>query len=221
MPEDGPAVMRKCGCHPSRRRSGSIGFCCFWIDIGLPDPLGRVHTNAWHFDDAPPMARMNRWGKAGVLERFIERLQAGRVVRVKVEPVPPDRAIVKVHPDGTGALGRTGSRPSGNPGEAGQPGFVWLPRMRRARWASRPGRGRRPAHRTDAGCRRRIGRHLRRSARWSWTGPARVTETRRLVPEPGWEPVVPPDPNRKTPRGYGRAVHAKRNEVARQAASGV
>ena len=37
----------------------------------------------------------------------------------------------------------------------------------------------------------------------------------RLVPEPGWEPVVPPDPSRKAPWEYGRAGHAKRNEVER------
>jgi transposase len=40
-------------------------------------------------------------------------------------------------------------------------------------------------------------------------------ETRQLVLELGWEPVVPPNPNRKAPWEYDRAVYAKRNEVER------
>ena len=96
---------------------------------GLPARSGNRHTVC---------VRMDRWSKAGVPDRLFERLQAGRIVRVKVGAVPPDGAIVKAHPGGSVALGRTGRRPSGNAGEAGQPGFIWSPRMRRARWASRP-----------------------------------------------------------------------------------
>jgi hypothetical protein len=47
---------------------------------------------------------MNRWSKAGVLQRVFERLQVEQVIAIKVEAVSPDNTIVKVHPDGTGAL---------------------------------------------------------------------------------------------------------------------
>jgi transposase len=40
-------------------------------------------------------------------------------------------------------------------------------------------------------------------------------ETRQLVLELGWEPVVPPNPNRLEPWNYDRAMYAKRNEVER------
>ena len=37
--------------------------------------------------------------------------------------------IVKVHPDGTGALKKTDPSPSASPGAVGPPRFIWLPRM--------------------------------------------------------------------------------------------
>lgn len=40
-------------------------------------------------------------------------------------------------------------------------------------------------------------------------------ETRQLVLELAWEPVVPPNPNRLEPWNYDRAMYAKRNEVER------
>jgi transposase len=50
--------------------------------------------------------RMNRWSKNGVL----------------------DSTMVKVHPDGTGALIKD-LKPSENPEAVGPPRFIWLPRM--------------------------------------------------------------------------------------------
>jgi len=47
---------------------------------------------------------MNRWSKNGVWDRVFEQLQREQIVRLKIEAVKLDSTIVKVHPDGTGAL---------------------------------------------------------------------------------------------------------------------
>jgi len=91
---------------------------CKWR--GLPKRFGNWHTI---------YTRMNRWAKAGVLDRLFEELQHQQLVRVKIEAVSLDSTIVKVHPDGTGALKKTAHKPSGNLEAGGQPKFIWLPRM--------------------------------------------------------------------------------------------
>ncbi len=91
---------------------------CKWR--GLPERFGNWHTI---------YTRMNRWSKNGVLDRVFERLQRERIVRIKLEPVSMDSTIVKVHPDGTGALKETDRNPSADPVADGLPGFIWLPRM--------------------------------------------------------------------------------------------
>jgi transposase len=91
---------------------------CKWR--GLPKRFGNWHTI---------YTRMNRWSRSGVLDRLFERLQQSQIVRIKVEAVSLDSTIVKVHPDGTGALKKTVHRPSESPAEVGQPRFIWLPRM--------------------------------------------------------------------------------------------
>ena len=73
--------------------------------------------------------RMNRWSKNGVLDRVFEHLQREQIVRIKLEAISLDSTIVKVHPDGTGALKKTDRRPSASPGADGPPRFIWLPRM--------------------------------------------------------------------------------------------
>jgi hypothetical protein len=50
-------------------------------------------------------------------------------VRIKIEAVSLDSTIIKVHPDGTGALKKTVRKPSENPAADGLPRFIWLPRM--------------------------------------------------------------------------------------------
>ncbi len=72
---------------------------------------------------------MNRWSRNGVLNRVFEQLQQQQVVRIRIEAVSLDSTIVKVHPDGTGALKKTVRKPSANPEAAGPPRFIWLPRM--------------------------------------------------------------------------------------------
>jgi len=91
---------------------------CKWR--GLPKRFGNWHTI---------YTRMNRWSKAGVLDRVFERLQQARVVRIKIEAVSLDSTSIKVHPDGTGALKKTARKPSENPAADGTPRFIWLPRM--------------------------------------------------------------------------------------------
>ena len=72
--------------------------------------------------------RMNRWAKNGVLDRVFEALQKERLLKIKIEVASLDSTIVKVHPDGTGALKKPVHNLSANHGEDGQPKFIWLPR---------------------------------------------------------------------------------------------
>ena len=75
---------------------------CKWR--GLPKRFGN-----WH----PIYTRMNRWSKRGVLDRVFAQLQHTQILRVKLEAVALDRTIVKVHPDGTGALKKNGPQAIG------------------------------------------------------------------------------------------------------------
>lgn len=63
------------------------------------------------------------------LARVFTRLQQEQILTVRIECVALDSTVVKVHPDGTGAPKKTASRPSGVPGAAAPPRFIWLPRM--------------------------------------------------------------------------------------------
>ena len=66
---------------------------CTWR--GLPPRLGKWHT---------VYTRMNRWAKNGVLARVFEHLQREQIVRVKLDAVSMDGAIVRVHPDLPGSI---------------------------------------------------------------------------------------------------------------------
>ena len=91
---------------------------CKWR--GLPSRFGNWHSI---------YTRMNRWAKSGVLDRVFEKLQAEQIVRIKIEAFSLDSTSIKVHPDGTGALKKTGPKPSANRAVDGTPRFIWLPRM--------------------------------------------------------------------------------------------
>ena len=91
---------------------------CKWR--GLPKRFGNWHTI---------YTRMNRWAKNGVLDAVFEKLQREQFVGIKIEAVSMDSTIVKVHPDGTGALQKTVRRRSANPAADGPPRFIWLPQM--------------------------------------------------------------------------------------------
>ena len=91
---------------------------CKWR--GLPRRFGNWHTI---------YTRMNRWAKKGIVDRVFEQLQRSQIVQIRIEAVSLDSTIVKVHPDGTGALKKTDRKPSESPEVAGPPKFIWLPRM--------------------------------------------------------------------------------------------
>jgi len=91
---------------------------CKWR--GLPKRFGRWHTI---------YTRMNRWSRNGVLDRVFTELQRAQIVRIKIEAVSLDSTMVKVHPDGTGALKKTDLNLSESPEVDGLPRFIWLPRM--------------------------------------------------------------------------------------------
>jgi transposase len=97
----------------------------------LPASFGNWHTI---------YTRMNRWSKAGVWDRVFARLQQEGLLQVELRVVALDSTIVKVHPDGTGALKKTVRRPSASRVGAGPPRFIWLPRMSDRPWGlpSRP-----------------------------------------------------------------------------------
>ena len=91
---------------------------CKWR--GLPKHFGNWHTI---------YTRMNRWSKAGVLDRVFARLQEEQILAIRIEHVCLDSTTIKVHPDGTGALKKTAHSPSGDLGADAPPRFIWLPRM--------------------------------------------------------------------------------------------
>ena len=95
---------------------------CKWRS--LPKRFGNWHTI---------YTRLSRWAKKGVLEKVFEELQRAQLVRIKIEAISMDSTIVKVHPDGTGALKKTARKPLGNRAEDGQPKFIWLPQMQELR----------------------------------------------------------------------------------------
>lgn len=71
----------------------------------IVEAFGQLHTI---------YTRMNRWSKAGVLDRIFDRLQQERILRIHFEVVSLDSTTVKVHPDGTGAL-KNGPQAIGRP----------------------------------------------------------------------------------------------------------
>ena len=73
---------------------------CKWR--GLPKQFGNWHTI---------YTCMNRWAKSGVLDRVFTQLQQAQIIRIKLEAVALDSTIVKVHPDGTGALKKRSASP--------------------------------------------------------------------------------------------------------------
>lgn len=127
------------GCFPKQRGNVSLSNLdvlnailyvaehgCKWR--GLPKRFGRWHT---------VYMRMNRWAKAGVLDRVFQALQEEEIIQIQVEALAIDSTIVKVHPDGTGAEKKTARSPSGARGVGGLPRFTWLPQTPEGRSPSR------------------------------------------------------------------------------------
>jgi transposase len=91
---------------------------CKWRAV--PEKFGKWHTIYMRF---------NRWSKNGVIERIFEALQEENIIDVRTEIVHLDSTTVKVHPDGTGALKRSGDQSIGRSKGGSQPKFIWLPRL--------------------------------------------------------------------------------------------
>jgi transposase len=119
------------GCFPVQRGNVSVSNLdvlnailyvaengCKWR--ALPKRFGRWHTI---------YTRMNRWAKAGVLDRVFTALQEEEIIRIRVEALGLDSTIVQVHPDGTGAEKKTARSPLDAPEAGGAPKFIWLPQM--------------------------------------------------------------------------------------------
>lgn len=85
----------------------------------------RKRSGRWH----TIYTRMNRWVKAGVLERVFATLQEEEIIRIRLEALSLDSTIVQVHPDGTGTEKKTARSPSDAPEVGGVQKFIWLPRM--------------------------------------------------------------------------------------------
>jgi transposase len=81
----------------------------------LPERFGNWHSI---------YTRMNRWSKNGVLDRILGRLQENKIFHVSNGSFSLDSTVIKVHPDGTGALKKTALNRLGNPVEAGQQNFI-------------------------------------------------------------------------------------------------
>ena len=176
---------------------------CKWR--GLPPRFGNWHTI---------YMRMNRWSKSGVLDRVFEKLQRQRIVRLKLEAVSLDSTIVKVHPDGTGALKKNG------PQSIGRSRGGWTTKLHMVAADARTAVtfSLSPGQRHDAPEGRKLLRRLGRQR----AGPALVMDrayegdtTRQLALDLGFTPVVPPLKTRRNPWVYDREIYKRRNEIER------
>jgi len=176
---------------------------CKWR--GLPKRFGNWHTI---------YTRMNRWSKSGVLDRIFEQLQHAQIVRIKIEAVSLDSTMIKVHPDGTGALKKNGPQAIGKSrgGWTTKVHMVAADARTAVTFTLSPGQ----AHDGPEG--RQLLRKLG-EAKWpihlimdrAYEG----DETRQLALELNFIPVVPPKNNRVNPWEYDRAMYKRRNEIER------
>ena len=176
---------------------------CKWR--GMPRRFGNWHTI---------YTRMNRWSKNGVLDRVFEHLQRAQLIRIKLEAVSLDSTIVKVHPDGTGALKKTVPRPIGKSrgGWTTKIHLVAADARTAITFALSPGQ----AHDAPEG--RKLLTHwgphdepLALVMDRAYQG----DETRQLALDLGFTPVVPPVATRVDPWEYDRELYKRRNEIER------
>ncbi|WP_243021171.1 IS5 family transposase [Simplicispira sedimenti] len=176
---------------------------CKWR--GLPKRFGNWHTI---------YTRMNRWTKAGVLDRMFEELQRAQVVRIKIEAVSLDSTSIKVHPDGTGALLKNGPQAIGKSrgGWNTKIHMVAADARTAVTFSLSPGQ----AHDAPEG--RRLLSSLGPTSRPVHLLMDRAyegNETRQLALDLGFIPVVPPMKTRIEPWEYDREMYKRRNEVER------
>ena len=176
---------------------------CKWR--GLPPRLGNWHT---------VYMRMNRWSKNGVLNRVFEYLQREQIVRIKLEAVSMDSTIVKVHPDGTGALKKNGPQAIGKSrgGWTTKIHMVAADARTAVTFSLSPGQ----AHDAPEG--RKLLTRLGSQGQKPFLIMDRAyegNETRQLALALGFTPVVPPLSTRVDPWEYDREMYKRRNEIER------
>ena len=176
---------------------------CKWR--GLPARFGNWHTI---------YTRMNRWARAGVLDRVFAALQDEQIIRIKIEALSLDSTIAKVHPDGTGALKKNG------PQAIGKSRGGWTTKIHMVAADARTAItfSLSPGHNHDAP----EGRELLRMLKPVHSTVSMImdrayegAETRQLVLELGFTPVVPPKQGRVSPWQYDRIMYRRRNEIER------
>ena len=171
----------------------------------MPSRFGNWHT---------VYTRMNRWSKNGVLDRVFEYLQREQIVRIKLEAVSMDSTIVKVHPDGTGALKKTDRSPSASPrgGWTTKIHMVASDARTAITFSLSPGQ----AHDAPEG--RKLLNRLGSQVQNPYLLMDRAyegNETRQLALALGFTPVVPPLSTRVHPWEYDREMYKRRNEIER------
>jgi transposase len=176
---------------------------CKWR--GLPNHYGNWHSI---------YVRMNRWAKNGVLDRVFEKLQLEQIVLIKIEAISMDSTVIKVHPDGTGALKRSGAQAIGK----SRGGWTTKIHLIAANDRTAITLALSPGNEHDAPRGRQLPLDL---------GPMpdglpmimdkayEGDETRQLVLDLGMIPVVPPKSNRLDPWECNRELYKKRNQIER------
>jgi transposase len=178
---------------------------CKWR--GLPEYFGNWHTI---------YTRMNRWAKKGVLEKLFQELQEKQIVNIQLDAVSIDSTSIKVHPDGTGALKKSG------PQSIGKSRGGWTTKLHLIAASASMAMifTLSPGQAADGP----EGRAL--LEKWAKDKPESVCnvlmdkayegdETRQLVFDLDLVPVVPPKSNRIEPWEYDKEMYKRRNEVER------
>ena len=73
---------------------------------------------------AQHLTRMSRWSENGVLDRISARLRQEQMTCLNADAFSLDSGVMKVHPDGTGALKKMARSLSANPAADGQQNFI-------------------------------------------------------------------------------------------------
>jgi transposase len=156
---------------------------------------------------------MNRWSKAGVLDRVFARLQQEQIIAIKFEAVSLDSTTVKVHPDDTGALknGAASHRPFPR-GLHHQDSSGCRACSVRPEFFAFPGPGGGCATGTGIVTRWRPGSQRLSSDHGR---ACESDETRDLALKLGYILVGPPKTNRLCPWEYDRLMYRRRNEFER------
>ena len=150
----------------------------------------------------------------GVLDAVFEKLQREQLVRIKIEAVSMDSTIVKVHPDGTGALKKTVRQAIGKSrgGWTTKIHMVAADARTAITFALSPAKLTTPS--MAASCWAVWG-HCPRPLPLLMDGAYEDDQTRQLALDFGWIPVVPPKRTRLEPWEFDRVLYRRRNELER------